>query len=80
MDTPITDRDILDAQEIARLAARCKRLEEALTQITVLAEFGTTGPTVSPCKSRSLTARAATALRGSISALARAALEGAWRD
>lgn len=47
----------------------------ALEQIAVLAEFGTTGPETTPrCKSPGLSASQATAMRGSISQLARDAL------
>ena len=56
-----------DKLEIAR---------HALEQITTIAEFSTTGPdTTPPCKSRPLTGLQATSLRGSISGLARDALQ-----
>lgn len=45
---------------------------EALKQITVLAEYGTTGP--GKCKSNALSSAQATSLRLSISNIARAAL------
>lgn len=56
----------------ARLISAAPDLLAALEQITVLAEYGTTGP--GKCASRSLTAEQATALRLAISDIARAAI------
>lgn len=48
---------------------------DALRQIAVLAEYGTSGPDTMPrCKADKLSAEQATSLRGSISEIARAAL------
>ena len=56
----------------ARLISAAPDLLAALLQVAVLAEYGTTGP--GKCASRSLTAEQATALRLSISDIARAAI------
>lgn len=50
-------------------------LREALKQIAILAEYATSGSGTNPrCKSDALSAQQATALRGSISDIARSAL------
>lgn len=54
------------------LAADVDRLRNALEQIAVLAEYGTTGP--GKCRSDALSAEQATSLRKSISDIARGAI------
>ncbi len=68
------DREL---EERARLRDAAPALLEALQQIAVLAEYGTTGP--GKCKSDALTAEQATSLRLAISDISRAAIAKATR-
>ena len=56
----------------ARLISAAPSLLNALQQVAVLAEYGTTGP--GKCNSEALNASQATALRRSVSDIARAAI------
>ncbi|MFZ9327870.1 MAG: hypothetical protein ACO24H_10570 [Polynucleobacter sp.] len=65
-------RNVLEVLSNARLIAASPQMLAALNQITLLAEWQTTGP--GKCGSGSLTAKQATSLRLSISNLAREAI------
>jgi hypothetical protein len=70
--------DYVKADKYSASVDTIAELVAALRQVTELAEFGTTGAeTNPPCKSRALTEQQATSLRGSISTIARAALQKA---